>query len=194
MERTGPLRTEFFPPGLESSEERGRIDRDPELLLDRSGDLTVGDLVVRGAELLGKTEDLAPDLAGPLRTGAEVEEGGEPSLLEPSPDLIDGGTGDTEVAGGAGDAEPFGEDPPSHLVADLEEVASVEELVREEEMVLDPLRVRVEGAARPEPLHLRCSVPWFGHHEKTGGEAGNIVVASWNEGGAYHAAGPSPAP
>ena len=130
------------------------MDPDAELGLDQRGHPARSHTSVPGPVVLDEAQYLRGDLVRPPRPALRRDE-----LLQPAPvECLD-----HAEAGWAGEPEPGRRlpkgslaqpDQPDHLVADLEQVAGIEEVAGGEHRVADPFRRPVEGSGLSEAVLL----------------------------------------
>ena len=103
--------------------------------------------------LANECEDLFGKLVRLLGTAFVWHQTGKTVLLEGQLCLIEGWPGKTEVRSRIRHGLAFGPYPAQHLVLDLNQIASVEKLVLEKQLVLNGIRARVQRSLllkRPE--------------------------------------------
>ena len=141
----------FFDP-REGLVEPARMNGDAEALGDEGNQLAASDRPVAGPVILDEGEDLGGDLVGAARSPALGNERLQASLAEGPVGAHAGRHRSAEPLGGFPERCFFG--TAHHLVADLQEVARIEELAVGEQGVDNLFRVRVEGSGLLEALCL----------------------------------------
>ena len=131
-----------------------RMNPDAELGLDQRGQPARSHPAVPGPVVLDEAQDLRADLVRSSRPAPRRDE-----LLQPAPvERLDhaeaGRPRDPEPRRRLREARFVYTDQPDHLVADLEQVAGIEEVAGGEHRVADLFRRSVEGAGLPEPVLL----------------------------------------
>ncbi len=130
----------------ETSLDGAPVEGDPEPLVHLLEEVFPGEVGSLRAALPDELEDLFRALARALRPPLGGHETGQSLALVLGFDLVEGRTGDSEPSRYLADGFPVEPVSAQHLVPDLDLVAWVEELARQECLVSDPLGVRVERA------------------------------------------------
>ena len=132
--------------------EPARMQGDAEALGDERNQLAAADRPVAGPVILDEGDDLGGDLVRASRPPALGNQCLQAALAERPVGAHAGRHRSAEAFGGLPEGCLLG--MAHHLVADLEEVAWVEELAVGEQGVGDLFRVRVEGSRLPQALGL----------------------------------------
>jgi len=130
------------------------VERDPEPLGHLPEEVLPGQVGGLCAALPDELEDLPRALARGLRPPLGGHEPDQSLALVLGRDLVEGRAGDAEPSRDLADGHLLDPVSAQHLVPDLDLIPPVEELACLEELVPDPLGMRVERAAGAEVLLL----------------------------------------
>lgn len=131
------------------------MERYPEVVGDLGQHLLHGKVALLRSPLLDVPKNLRGAAARALRPSLAWDQPAEPFAVVGFGQVVEGGATDAEAIGRLAHWEGIRAVPAKHLVADLQEVAGVEEGVGAEEVVANLLRVRVEHAAAAQVLFFR---------------------------------------
>lgn len=131
------------------------MERDPEVVGDLGQDLLHGKVGLLRPPLLDVPDNLGGAAARAFGPSLARDEPAEPLAVVGFGEVVEGGATDAEAIGRLAHREGIRAVSAEHLVADLQEVAGVEEGVGAEEVVANLLRVRVEHAAAAQVLFFR---------------------------------------
>ena len=130
------------------------MDPDPEALLDERHQPGAGGAAVESAVVGGEVQHLGSDLVRSARSAPLWDQALQALPREGLDGAEAGRQGDAEVLGGLGQGELVEAHEADHLVADLQDVAGIEEVAVGEAGIADAFRVGVEQAGFAEAVRL----------------------------------------